>query len=194
LATVLTKSHFLSGLQCAKRLWYETQAVTAPLTPDQRHSLEQGQAVGRFAQQQFPDGQLIGEVGEAALQATAQAIAAGTTCLFEAAFCWQGWLVRCDILQQQPDDTWTLIEVKASTKVKDEHLWDAAVQCAILTGTGVAVGQAHLMHINRKTCVYPDLSTLFQRQDITAEVFALQPQVSDRLSQFQTLANTPNGP
>jgi hypothetical protein len=194
LATVLTKSHFLSGLQCAKRLWYETQAVTVPLTPDQRHSLEQGQAVGRFAQQQFPDGQLIGDVGEAALQATAQAIAAGTTCLFEAAFCWQGWLVRCDILQRQPDGSWTLIEVKASTKVKDEHLWDAAVQCAILTGAGVAVGQAHLMHINRKTCVYPDLSTLFQRQDITAEVFALQPQVSDRLSQFQTLATTPTAP
>jgi hypothetical protein len=71
---------------------------------------------------------------------------------------------------------------------------DAAVQCAILTGAGVAVGQAHLMHINRKTCVYPDLSTLFQRQDITAEVFALQPQVSDRLSQFQTLATTPTAP
>ena len=191
---MLTKSHFLSGLQCHKRLWHETQGAPAPLSPDQRHTLEQGQAVGRFAQQQFPNGQLVEETGEATLHATAQAIVAGATCLFEAAFCWQGWLVRCDILQRQPDDIWTLIEVKASTKVKDEHLWDAAVQYAILTGAGVAVGQVCLMHINSKTCWHPDLSTLFHCPDITTEVLQLQPQVADRLSQFQTLATALTAP
>lgn len=193
---MLTKSDFLMGRQCRKRLWLEVQGSggAAALTPDQRHALEQGQAVGRLAQAQFPQGQLIQAMGETALEATAAAIAAGATCLFEAAFSWQGWLVRCDILQRQPQGTWTLIEVKGSTQVKDEHVWDAAVQWAVLKGAGVPVDQVDLMHINRATCVYPDLSTLFHRQDITTDVVARQPEVADRCQQFQAVVAAPSAP
>ena len=75
---------------------------------------------------------------------------AGSTCLFEAAFQYDGILIRADILQRHPDNTWTLIEVKSSTKAKTEHLWDVAIQHYVLTGVGLNICDAALMLINSR--------------------------------------------
>jgi hypothetical protein len=126
MAAFLTKSNFMSGLQCLKKLWLEVQEPdqATALSPAQQRIIDQGDEVGQYARQQFPNGQLIVENGNEAIQATQDAIAAGVSCLFESAFSFNGLFIRCDILHKTSAGTWELIEVKSSGKVKEEHQWD----------------------------------------------------------------------
>jgi hypothetical protein len=185
----LTKSNFISGLQCHKQLWLEVKEPhrSTPLTPSQQYMIAQGEKVGQSARQQFPNGQLIRERAIDALEATEAAIASGTTCLFEAAFSFDGLFVRCDILQQVSAGIWELIEVKSSSEVKAEHHWDVAVQTYVLTGVGLTIRSAKLMYINTQTCFFPDLTSLFTIADVTTEVDRLLPEIPKKLHQFKAL-------
>ncbi len=145
--------------------------------------------MGQYARQQFPDGQLIEGSGTEAIQATQKAIATGATCLFEATFSFAGLFIRCDILCKTSATTWSVLEVKSSSKVKDEHHWDAAVQTYVLSGVGLSISVTRLMHINTQSCVFPDLTNLFTIADITTEVDRLLLEIPKRLEQFKaTLA------
>lgn len=185
----LTKSHFMSGLQCHKQLWLEVNEPhrATALTPVQQRIIDQGEEVGEYARQQFPDGQLIKGSGIVAIQATQNAIASGASCLFEAAFSFDGLFVRCDILRKTAAGSWELIEVKSSSKVKDEHHWDIAIQKYVLTSAGLSVDATRLMHVNTKTCFFPDLSNLLEIVDITAEVDRLLPEIPNKLRQFEEI-------
>lgn len=75
MAAFLTKSNFMSGLQCHKQLWLEvneSHQATA-LTPAQQRIIDQGEEVGHYAHQQFLDGQLIEGSGIEAIQPTQNA-------------------------------------------------------------------------------------------------------------------------
>lgn len=98
--------------------------------------------------------------------------------------CNDNLFIRYDILHKTPADTWELIEVKSSGKVKDEHLWDVAVQKYILTKAGLSISSTKLMHINTQTCFFPNLANLFTVADITPEVDRLLPEIPKKLEQF----------
>jgi len=189
MAAILSKANFMSGLQCHKQLWLEVQEPhqATALTPAQQRIIDQGNDVGQYARQQFSDGQLIEGSGTEAMQATQDAIAAGATCLFEAAFSFDGLFIRCDILQKVSTNTWLLLEVKSSSKAKDEHHWDIAVQKYVLSGVGLSISATKLMHINTQTCVFPNLANFFTIANITAEVDRLLPEIPKRLEQFKAI-------
>jgi len=184
---VLTKSSYLSGLQCAKRLWIETHAphLLGPTAGVQAQLREQGREVGVLARASFVEGRLIGGWGEAALAETRAALAAGVSCLFEAAFEYAGVFVRCDILIVRPDGGWTLVEVKSTTRVKQHHLQDLAVQVWVLQGVGLDVRGAEVMHLNNCSCVYPNLARLFVRADVTGQVTRLLGKVARQAAALQ---------
>ena len=120
-----------------------------------------------------------------ALRQTESTINRGESCLFEAAFRLNSVFARCDILQKD-EKGWRIIEVKASTSVKEEHLHDLAVQKYVLTKQGLPISGAQLMHINRE-CVYPDLSNLFTIEDVTDQVDSLMNNVPDYIEAFKTI-------
>jgi hypothetical protein len=192
MVALLTKSHFISGLQCPKQLWLTTQNPQTTLpNPAQQRIITQGEEVGKYARQQFPHGQLIEGPITTALQLTQTAIASGATCLFEPTFSFNGLIIRCDILHKTSAETWEIIEVKSSSKVKDEHHWDLAIQKYVLTSANLPISTTQLMHINTQTCIFPDLTNLFHRTDLTPEVDRLLPQIPQYLQQFQTLLTQP---
>jgi hypothetical protein len=117
--------------------------------------------------------------------ATAAALARGATCLFEAAFLYEDVMVRCDVLVQRPDGAWTLVEVKSTTGVKRHHLHDLAVQAWVLAGTGIEVAAVEVMHLNNRSCVYPNLEQLFVRADVTRLVRQLVRQVPRQVQMMQ---------
>ena len=172
---MLTKSKYLSGLQCAKRLWIEEYApeLLGVASSTQSQRFVQGSEVGRLARSCFPQGKLIRAAGYAAVAATQAAIARGEQCLFEAAFVHKDLFVRCDVLWRRPDGTWALVEVKSSTKVKAYHLHDLAVQQWVLAGAGIQVGRVQIMHIDSQNCIYPKLESLFTTVDVTRSVARL---------------------
>ena len=170
----LSKSKYMAGLQCHKKLWWEIHEPDAPeLEPDAAHQFifDQGHEVGRVAQTYVPGGVLIDvphTERRRRLQETEAALRDGATVLYEPAFEHDGVLVVVDILERVRGG-WNLIEVKSSTKVKPQHLPDVAVQTHVLRGAGLEVKRAELMHLNRE-CRYPDLSNLFEREDLTLKV------------------------
>jgi hypothetical protein len=185
----LSKSRFIAGLQCLKRLYWEVHQPELAPEPDEKSLavFEQGYEVGRWAQKAFPGGMLIEagpqEMGKA-LKQTGRAVADNQCpAIFEATFSYDNILARVDILERLPRNKWRLIEVKSSTKVKDYYVYDVAIQGLILEGLGMKVIPC-LMHLNREY-VYDgeqyDLKELFVIEDLTDETAALKQAVKDLL-------------
>ena len=59
----LSKSRFMAGLQCHKRLYLETYRpqLTGPADESGSATFERGHAVGALARNRYPGGTLIGE-------------------------------------------------------------------------------------------------------------------------------------
>ena len=143
----LSKSRFLAGLQCDKRLYYEVfcREYAAEKNMQRQAILDMGKQIGHTARLCFPGGQLVSEgyrQSSAALERTAQLIAdPKTSTIFEAAFQYEGTLIRADILERSGDQSWRLIEVKASSRVKTIHQADLEVQAYVLQGCGISLSQ-----------------------------------------------------
>ncbi|MEQ1899063.1 MAG: DUF2779 domain-containing protein [Vicinamibacterales bacterium] len=189
----LSKSRFTSGLQCHKQLWWRVHEPDAPeLVPDAARQaiFDQGHVVGAAAQGYFTGGVLVDAPHrefDARVAQTQAAIEAGAPAIFEAAFFVNDVFVAVDVLERTPAG-WTLVEVKSTTKVKAQHIPDAAVQLHVLRAAGLQVNRVELMHLNR-ACRFPDLSNLFERADITEEADALLADVRvSRAAQLRMLA------
>ena len=194
----LTKSKYLNGLQCHKRLWYEKNypGRAANISRSQQHKLDQSKEVGILARDYFPEGVLINAIDPLiSVEQTEEAIAHGDTCIFEASFMFNDVLVKCDILEKD-GNSWRIIEVKASTvktwlraskKDPKKYLNDLAIQKYILTGHGLSISKMELMLINSEACVYPDLSNLFTMEDVTDQVDFLMDDVDSNVETFKTI-------
>jgi predicted RecB family nuclease len=175
----LSKSKFIAGMQCLKRLYLQVYQpeLRAEMDKATEAILTQGQEVGQLAQKAFPSGRLINaghlEIEEALAMTQKMMADHSLPAIFEAAFFHEGVLVRVDVLQRLPRNRWRLIEVKSTTRVKDYHLYDLAIQQRILEGCGIKIGSACLMHLNRDYVHNGqeyDLNRLFIQEDLTPEI------------------------
>jgi hypothetical protein len=99
--------------------------------------------------------------------------------VYEATLQHGGVLVREDILLPEEDDSWHIVEVKASTKLKPEHVNDCAVQAWVHTESGYDLSRISLAHINNRF-VYQgdgDYNGLLIENDLTGQVFELMSSV-----------------
>ncbi|MBN8541874.1 MAG: DUF2779 domain-containing protein [Deltaproteobacteria bacterium] len=182
----ISKSKFMAGLQCQKRLYLEVyapherpEAVAAT-----ERQFDEGHEVGALARTRFPGGVLIDgkpwEFSKLSDQ-TRAAIESGVPAIYEASFQADGLFARIDILRRgAKKGQWDVIEVKKSTSVKAEHLPDIAFQVHLAKEAGLKVGKCYVMHINNQ-CIYPDLSNLFTLVDVTEESTALSKEVKKQI-------------
>ncbi|MBM4134395.1 MAG: DUF2779 domain-containing protein [Nitrospira sp.] len=204
----LSKSKYLSGLQCQKRLYLEIHAPTLASAPDEQTQaiLDMGTEVGELARRRFPGGLLVTadhrHPTEALRQTAALLADPAVPAIFEGALEYDRVLVRVDILERVASasggpDAWRLIEVKSSSRAKDIHVSDLAIQAHVLRGAGLSLDGTWLMHINTQY-VYPggplDLTQLFSLHDLSVQVAALQPDVAPRLARMKTMLQAPLPP
>jgi predicted RecB family nuclease len=189
----LSKSRFISGLQCHKQLWWRVHEPDAPeLAPgaEQQAMFDQGHLVGAKAREIFPGGMLVdAHHGDFAgrIEQTQAALATQAPAIFEAAFFADDIFVAVDVLERTGRG-WTIVEVKSSTNVKEQYIPDAAIQRHVLRRSGLNVDRVEIMHLNRE-CRFPDLENLFVRVDVTDEVEATLPDVlSAAADQLRMLA------
>ncbi|MCC2641308.1 MAG: uncharacterized protein K0S45_1721 [Nitrospira sp.] len=203
----LSKSRYLSGLQCHKRLYLEIHAPALATKPDAATQaiLDMGTDVGELARQRFPGGRLVKagyRQSHEALERTAELIRDPTVpAIFEGAFQFNQVLIRVDVLERagvnelgQP--TWRLVEVKSSTKVKSTHLDDLTIQSYVLEGIGLAVVDICLMHVNRQYVFDGrlDLGQLFELRSLSELIRPRLPDVPSRLATMQGMLEEMSAP
>jgi len=197
----LSKSRIMDGLQCPKLLWvrvHEPERIVYPRSL--QRIFDMGHAVGAVAQAQYPDGVLVGAVGQpetgrpdmrAALRETSGLLSQSSDhTLFEATFQHDGILVRTDLLFRERGRV-RFTEVKSSTSVKDEHVPDAAIQTWVLQESGVPVDGVCIGHVDN-TFVYQgdgDYTGLLVEEDVTDAVAAQLPEVAGWVADLRRMLN-----
>ncbi len=199
-ARVLSKSKILAFRQCPKRLWLEIHR------PDLREdsmatqaSFDAGHRVGEIARQIYDPrgrGRLIDvdrDNFSTAFALTEEALSSSRP-VFEAAMAGGGALALADVMlpvRTKGKKAWRMIEVKSSTKVKDYHRDDVAVQAFVAEKAGVPLLSVALAHVD-KTWVYPGgghYDGLLVEQDLTEEAFGRADEVRGWLEEAQSVAS-----
>lgn len=191
----ISKSRFCVGLQCLRRLWWEIHEPDAPeLQPDAslQAIFDRGHRVGELARERFPGGTLVDlepwQVGER-VAATAAALERGAPAIFEASFAAGGAFAALDVLERRRRG-YGLVEVKATLQVKPQFVPDVALQLHAARAAGVDVRRAEVMHLGRD-CAFPDLSSLFAREDVTDAAEALLPAIPRQLRRMREALDGP---
>ena len=151
---LISKSSYISGLQCNKLLWYKFNAKNEIPEYDAgtQAIFDQGHLVGEYAKKMFPGGiEIMTEYYEIdkTIEESPKALALRKP-IFEAGFRYKGAFARPDILNPVGRDAWDIIEVKSSTEVKDVNLDDVALQRFVYEGAGLKIRQMlDLLHQQR---------------------------------------------
>jgi predicted RecB family nuclease len=193
----ISKTKFIAGCQCLKRLYLQVHEPELAAEPDGAVAaiIEQGREVGLLARQLFPGGvEVRSDRGlDQAIRATRELVAnRDVSAIFEGVFEHGNVLVKVDILQRRLDGRWKMIEIKSTTDLKDQHYEDVAIQYRVVTRSGLDVASASLTHVNRNY-IYPggeiDPRGFFRIRNVTRRVQRLQPKLTFQLrSEFRTLA------
>jgi predicted RecB family nuclease len=197
----ISKSQFMSGVQCLKRLYWQVHEPELGVFPDAAALaiMEQGGAVGRLARQLFAGGvEVSSRDPEQAIRTTRELIAnPEVPAIFEAAFEDGGVFVRVDILHRRRDNRWRLIEVKSTADLKEQHLDDLAIQHRVVSRSGLDLASSCLAHVNRNY-VYTggdiDVWRFFRMKNLTRRVERLLPKLTFQLRSELRVLVMPNPP
>lgn len=199
MSPIISKSKYVTGLQCHKLLWthYNDKALIPSPDAATLAIFEAGHAVGDLAKQLYPDGVEVGGFPDLDKTcAETRALLPRRVPIFEASFLDGGCYCRADILVPVADDAWDLYEVKSSTRVKDVNVQDVSFQTDLIERSGLKLNRLYLMHIDN-TYVRSgeiDVRGLFHATDITDLARALQPRVLGDVDQMQSVIAGPQPP
>lgn len=197
---VLSKSRYLAGLQCPKRLWTEIHARERlpPVDAATQARFDQGHTVGSLARLLAPGGLEIGpgvRRWDRVVADTQRALSQRRP-LYEAAFKGGGAACRLDILVPVAGEQWDVLEVKSSTTVKDVHYDDLALQAYVLESSGLPVRDYMVVHLDaeyvREGAL--DVHGLFHLEKVTDTVQERQVEVAGRLEQMQVTVGASTRP
>ena len=184
----LTKSRYIAGLQCPRRLWLVVHEPLPYEDPEPGSPMDVGEEIGRRAQLLFPGGMLVDEEpwqhAKAVVRTAVFMNDASVSAIFEAAFAYDGIRIRVDVLERLADGSWGLREVKSSSRLKDHYLDDIALQIYVTRGSGVAVSSIELLHVNTAYVRGADgicWADFFARLDVGEAVAERLMELPDRL-------------
>ncbi|MGK6352731.1 DUF2779 domain-containing protein [Parapedobacter sp. DT-150] len=177
----LTKSDFLLYLACKESLWLKkhkpAQFPQTEVTEFERKLSGDGYAVEEIAQGLFPGAQHDKSQNEI-VRDPAQFF-------FQASFTDGEVMARTDILERLDADSWAIVEVKSSTRVKKDHLYDLAFQQTVLARCGFPVKEVFVMHCNKNYVRNGPLvaEAFLVWENVTEQVIKLLPEVKRTIRQ-----------
>jgi hypothetical protein len=171
----------MAGLTCVRKLWLQLWRPDLQAVPGGMTALimAQGSLFGELAHRLYADAVLIDIDIRNLARAEADtlaAIEAGAETILEATFRAGHYRVLSDVVQRQADGSWHLIEVKSSTRVKNEHIPDLTFQRYVMEQCGFTVSKCSVLHANTQGQL-PDLNSLFSIVDVTDRVATYLPSV-----------------
>jgi hypothetical protein len=166
----LTKSNLLNGTDCQKRLHYTLFKSNLAIW-------EKDPALEFLAKQGYDFEKIVCGLYPMALH--------------QPEYVYDGIYVRPDIV-----DGNELIEVKSSTKVKEEQILDAAIQYYVITGKEIELKKCYIAVVNREYVLKGKLNPkkMVKIVDVTAEGLALMPEVEKLISSCRATAKLKRAP
>lgn len=201
----ISKTDYLLWRACPKNAWLRIHKpdlyYTTELTEFEQSIMDAGIEVELVARRLFPEGVLVsGSSQEEAQQNTRRLLQPGNRTLFQPVFEYDQFLTIPDILQSDDQKReYSIYEVKASTEIKDEYLYDLAFQMVLLRQVGINTNRAFLIHLNG-SYVYKDafdVARLFKTVDLTDTIERTSETVVAEMREARTylLSETePSGP
>ena len=157
---MLTKSDFLLYLRAPLHLWAEKHNKLNKLVPSvyEQHLMKQGYGVEKLAHELLP-------------HAT-----------WQEAYVSDEFEIRRDALIKNTDDTYDLYEVKSSTTIKKEHLYDVTFQ-SIVMKERTKLNKIFIVTLNKEYIFKNklDIKELFLITDVTEEVKELTNEVDGKM-------------
>lgn len=190
---ILSKSSFIAGWQCPKRLFLQKFKPEVADEEDEKQAavFQQGSDIGLLAQQLF-DGGVNAQGDEewhssVTVERTQQLLPVHNI-IYEAAFMHDGVLCALDILVRKGKKYYAF-EVKGSTKTKDYHIMDAAVQYYIMSNCGIELADISILHLNSSYVRNGklNLNELFTATSVLDQVIQKQEFVREKIQEFKNL-------
>jgi len=197
----LSKSTFMYGCQCPKRLWLHKflPSVRDEQTEAQTAIFQSGTDVGMLARELFPFGVDASPetlyLYQQSVADTAKYIRKGVNVIYEAAFQFDGILAAIDMLVEKKGK-WYAFEVKGTSKVKPPHVLDAALQYYVITQSGLPLEDISIVHLNTDYVRQGELNIhqLFTCTSILKEVMEQQSFISTKAAELKALLKTKQAP
>ena len=173
---LLTKSKFMTGLNCLHSLWIDVndKSSVPPIDDSLQFIFDQGYEVEKIAKSLFPKGiDVPFDNFSDNLRLSAESLSKRVP-LFECGFKFERCYSRCDILVPSANKGFDIVEVKSSTKVKPDHINDLAFQLYCYKGGGIKINKIYLMHVNNEYVKNGDIdaSEFMIKEDVTVDVLA----------------------
>jgi hypothetical protein len=191
---ILSKSTFMSGLQCPKRLYlskFRRDLLPEEVDEQQQAVFDAGNDAGKLAQQLFPNGIDASPLRLYEYQKSVmltQSYLMTNDVIYEACFQYEGALCAIDILVRK-DDLWYAFEVKGTNGVKPQHITDAAFQYYVMTKAGLPMGDISIVHFNRDYIRNGelDIQALFTSESILDKVIEQQAMIETNLESLKQM-------
>jgi len=193
---LLTKSKYLVGLSCPKYLWMMFHDLDKIQEFDlaTEYVVKQGKIIGQLAKKLFPDGVDLPEDFSLNLKKTQELIKQRKT-IFEAGIIAGDLYARADVLVPVKDAL-DIIEVKSSTKVKEEHIHDLSFQKYVYKLAGLKIRKCFLLHLNGKFVKKGEIEpkNFFAQEEVTAEVHEAIVGIQGRIDYMIKIINSKEAP
>jgi hypothetical protein len=182
---LLSKSKYLTGLQCPKYLW--TQIHEPERIPEAdaitQYIFDQGHVVGEMAKELFPGGIDIPQDDFMENITATKKLFAERKPLFEAGILSGRIYCRVDILNPVNEDEWNIIEIKSSTSIKDVHIDDVSFQKFCCEKAGLKIITCKLGFVNNQYVKNGDIDPeeLFILEDISTQVEEISESLEERV-------------
>lgn len=200
---ILSKSDYMLFLRQPAWLWLKKNnpSKLPPVDAATQAMFDAGHAFEPYVESLFPEGVTLGfsdydEYRSLPLR-TQQALESGAQVVFQPRFEWNGFTCISDIVSVVEDKTIDLYEIKSSTRVKPDHLYDLAFQKTVLEGNGFTVRNISVIHVNNQYVrageVNPkELTTFADVTDGVNEVALKTPEYMEAAKKAATQAEMPD--
>ena len=181
---VLSKSKLKQNDQCEKILWLEVNKRDEGVwEAGEQSRFIQGRMVEQVARDHFPGGSLMDKIKNDEKITQTKKLLKTSDVIFEASFAAYKTIVQFDILIKNADGTYTAVEVKSGSSLKDDYLDDVTIQYWVSHKTGqIEISRYEVWFINSKS---ESAETLFTKHDATEHVLKSQSRFNELLSGAQ---------
>ena len=173
---MLTKSDYLSGLQCAKLLWITKNDKSRIPEPTEMENarFKEGYLIEELAKILFTEKVDLSKLDFNEQIENTKKLLGKRVPLFQASFLVDNLYSRADILFPIEKDKWDIIEIKSSTEIKDIHLDDLSFQKYVYEKSGLKIRKCIVMHVNKE----------YVRQgNLEPKEFLMQTDVSEKVEE-----------